>query len=147
MSDTSVQDLFRRAAAEDDADAMCAGVECLMGLDGQGLSPEREHALRSPDFVMEMPQSGERVRGRDAMRRLQEEYPVKGGPAVTLRRVVGAGRTWVVEATSDYGDGRPVHVVVIMELDGDGLISRETRYYAEGFEAPAWRSELVEPID
>ena len=49
---------------------------------------------------MEMPQSGERVlRGRDAMRQLQEAFPVPGGPAVTLRRVVGGDRVWVVEAT------------------------------------------------
>jgi hypothetical protein len=28
----------------------------------------------------------------------------------------------------------------------DGLIARETRYYPEPFEAPAWRAEWVEPI-
>jgi hypothetical protein len=28
------------------------------------LSPEKEYALRYEDYVMEMPQSGERIRGR-----------------------------------------------------------------------------------
>jgi hypothetical protein len=36
------------------------------------LSPENEYDLRHEDHVMEMPQSGERIRGRDKMRELQE---------------------------------------------------------------------------
>ena len=39
------------------------------------LSPEAEFELRHPDYVMEMPQSGERIRGRDNMRAFQEAYP------------------------------------------------------------------------
>ncbi len=148
MSEPSVQELFRRAAAQDDAAAMREGFELMMGISGAGgLSAEREHALRSPDYVMEMPQSGERIRGRDAMRRMQEEYPVSGGPSISLRSVVGSGRVWVVQATSVYGEGDPWFVVVVVELDGDGLIVRETRYYAQGFPAPAWRAGLVEPLE
>lgn len=144
MGQTSVHDLFRRAVARDDAGAMREGFERMMGLAGEGLSAEREHALRSPDYVMEMPQSGERIRGRDAMRRMQEQYPVPGGPAISLRAVTGAGRLWVVEAVSDYGDGTPWFVVVLVELTDDGLIDHETRYYTEGFDAPAWRAPFVE---
>ncbi len=146
MSDDDVQALFRKAVAENDAAALRAGFERLMGLAGEGLSPEREHALRSPDFVMEMPQSGERIRGRDALRRMQERFPVPGGPSIALRGVVGAAGVWVVQAVSDYGDDTPRHVVVVVELSADGLIERETRYYAEGFEAPSWRADLVEPM-
>ena len=145
MADPDVQGLFRRAIAADDAEAMRNGLERLLGIAGSGvLSAEREYELRRPDFVMEMPQSGERVRGRDAMRQMQERFP-GGGPTVALRRVVGAGRVWVAEATSDYGDD-PWQVVLVVELDGDGLIARETRYYTKGFEAPEWRSDLVEPM-
>ena len=32
------------------------------------LDAEADYELRHPDYVMEMPQSGERIRGRDAMR-------------------------------------------------------------------------------
>jgi len=80
MGDVDVADLFRRAVAEDDAAAMREGLERMLGLaDGGGLSPELEYELRRPDFVMEMPQSGERIRGRDDMRRMQESFP-GGGP-------------------------------------------------------------------
>lgn len=39
------------------------------------LSPEEEYEIRHEDYVMEMPQSGERIRGRQKMREFQEAYP------------------------------------------------------------------------
>lgn len=107
------------------------------------LSPEAEHELRHPDYVMEMPQSGERIRGRDAMRAFQEAYP--SPPTIRPRRVVGSGDVWVVEGRSDYGEGRVFDVVNVVEFV-DGKIMRETRYYAEPFDAPDWRAEWVEPM-
>lgn len=93
---------------------------------------------------MEMPQSGERIRGRDNMRAMQEAYP----PPPTkpsLRRVVGTGDVWVVEGTADWS-GRIYHVTNIVEFR-DGKIIRETRYYADPFEAPAWRAQWVEQME
>ena len=39
------------------------------------LSAEAEYELRHEDHVMEMPQSRERIRGRENMRAFQEAYP------------------------------------------------------------------------
>ena len=145
MSGSEVLECFRRAVAHDDAEAMRAGLERLFGLtSGAGLSAEEEFRVRHPDYVMEMPQSRERIRGRDAMRAMQEAFPAP--PSIQLRRVVGARRVWVVEAVSDHGDDVR-HVVLTLELDEDGRIVRDTRYYARPFEPPAWRAEWVEPID
>jgi hypothetical protein len=107
------------------------------------LSPEAEYELRHPDYVMEMPQSGERIRGRENMRAFQEAYP--NPPTIQPRRVVGSGDVWVVEARSDYG-GQIYDVALIVEFRG-GKIWRDTRYYAEPFEAPAWRAQWVEPME
>ncbi len=146
MDENGVQKLFQKAMADDDAVAMREGLELMLGItDPGGLSSDREYLLRRTDFVMEMPQSRERLRGRDAMRQLQQRFP-GSGPSVALRRVVGAGRVWVVEGFADYGDD-PWHVVVIFELDDDGLIQRETRYYTGGLEAPGWRADLVEAME
>lgn len=146
MDASNVQELFSRAVAGDDADAMREGLERLLGLGNHGgLSPEREYELRRPDFVLDMPQSRERVRGRDALRTMQERFPAPT-PAMTLRKVTGASHVWVAEADIEYGDDR-WQVVVIFELDGRGLIARETRYYTKPFEAPAWRAELVEAME
>jgi hypothetical protein len=136
--------LFRQAVAADDAAAFRQGLEGFLGTDGHGLSPEREYAVRHPDVVIDLPQSGERFRGRDSIRTMQETWPGPG-PVITVRKVTGGGHVWVVEADTSYA-GDPGQVVVVFELDGDGLITRETRYYTKAFEAPAWRAGLVEAI-
>ena len=105
------------------------------------LSAEAEYKLRHEDFVMEMPQSGERIRGRKKMREFQEAYPTP--PTIHLRRVIVREGLWVIEGVNDYGEGQVFTVVVIFELR-DGKIWRDTRYYAEPFEAPRWRANLVE---
>lgn len=49
MSDVQVQELFRRALAEDDAVSMREGLERMLGLSDSGsLSAEREYLLRRP---------------------------------------------------------------------------------------------------
>jgi ketosteroid isomerase-like protein len=106
------------------------------------LDPDAEYELRHEDFVAAMPQSGERIRGRDAMRELQRAFPAENKPTFTVRRIIGTGEHWTVEADGDYG-GTTFHVVLIIELR-DGKIARETRYYAEPFQAPQWRAHLVE---
>lgn len=144
MGSPDVRDLFRRAVAENDAAAMRTGMERLLGITGEGLSPEAEFRLRHEDYVMEMPQSAERIRGRDAMRAMQEAFPVP--PSIALRRVVGSGHVWVVEGTNDYA-GDVWQVVVVLELDADGSIVRDTRYYTQASEAPGWRAAWVESIE
>ena len=107
------------------------------------LSPEEEYELRHEDYVMEMPQSGERIRGRQNMREFQEAYP--NPPSMQLRRVLVRDELWVAELVSDYG-GQVYDVALIIELR-DGKMWRDTRYYAEPFEAPEWRAQWVERME
>jgi hypothetical protein len=93
---------------------------------------------------MEMPQSGERIRGRENMRAFQEAYP--NPPTIRLRRVVVRESLWVAEGVNDYGEGQVFTVVAIFELR-DGKIWRETRYYPEPFEAPEWRAQWAERME
>jgi hypothetical protein len=145
VSATEVTSLFRKAMSDDDADAMRQGLDLLFGIaDGAGVSAADEYEIRHPDYIMEMPQTGERVRGRDKMRAMQEAFPAP--PSITLRRVTGAGRVWVIEAVNDYGDDL-WHVVVVFELGDDGRVIRDTRYYTQSSERPEWRAAWVEPIE
>jgi hypothetical protein len=105
------------------------------------LSAEAEYEMRHQDYIMEMPQSGERIRGREKMRRFQEAYPTP--PTIQLRRVVVRDGLWVIEGVNDYGEGEVFTVVLIIELKG-GKMWRDSRYYAKPFEAPEWRAQLVE---
>jgi hypothetical protein len=99
------------------------------------------------DYVEEWPQSGERL-SRKATEEMAERYPEMSGtnPKFTYRRMLGGGDVFVVEGTIDYGDGIPVSYVGIGELR-DGKIARTTSYFANPFEAPAWRADIVERME
>jgi hypothetical protein len=99
------------------------------------------------DFVEEWPQSGERLTKAASMR-LAESYPEMSGtsPKFTYKRMLGGGDIFVVEGTIDYGDGIPVSYVGVGEVR-DGKVSRMTEYFANPFEAPAWRADYVERME
>ena len=111
------------------------------------LSPEEEYNVRHPqDYVMEMPQSGERFRGRENMRAFQEAYHLSPPPSLQVSRVLVKEGLWVVEGVIDYGDGWVFDVVIISELR-DGKMWRDRWYFAEPFEAPEWRAQWVERME
>ena len=111
------------------------------------MDPALEYEARHEDFIVEFPQSGERM-DRDGLRRLQETFP-GGTPNIQLRRLTGGGDVWFGETFIHYTDGKVVHGVSRVEFR-DGKIWKETRYYAEPFEAPAWRAgwskRIEEPV-
>ena len=109
------------------------------------LSAEKEYALRHEDYVMEMPQSGERIRGRENMLGFQKALArnLPNPPRIRIDRVRVRDGIWVKEGVNDYGDGIVLNSVVIYELK-DGKIWRDTRYYSEPFDAPEWRTQWVE---
>jgi hypothetical protein len=108
-------------------------------------SPQEEYNVRHEDYVMEMPQSGERFRGRENMRAFQEAHPTPPS-SIQLRRVLVKEGLWVVEVVTDYGGGQILDAVLILELR-DGKMWRDRWYFAEPFEAPEWRAQWVERMD
>jgi hypothetical protein len=117
--------------------------EVLKSGDFGGLSQlTQEYA--TDDFVEEWPQSGERLT-KAATIKMAESYPEMSGtsPKFTYKRMLGGGDVFVIEGTIDYGDGVPVSYVGIGELR-DGMVSKMTEYFANPFEAPAWRADFVE---
>jgi hypothetical protein len=62
-----------------------------------------------------------------------------------VRRIIGSGDLWVSEYILTY-DGKPSYTVSIMEFSGD-KVARETQYFADPFEASAWRAQWVERMD
>lgn len=130
-----------------DARAMAAKFEeVLKAGDFAGMSGLIKE-FATDDFVEEWPQSGERLT-KAASLRMATSYPEMSGtkPTFTYRRMLGGGDLFVVEGTIDYGDGIPVRYVGIGELR-DGKIARMTEYFANPFEAPAWRADFVERME
>ena len=109
----------------------------------QAMDPALEYEHRHEDYLLEFPQSGERM-DRDGLRRLQETFP-RGAPRIRLRRVTGSGDVWFGESRIDYADGTVAYGVSRIEFR-DGRMWRETRYYAEPFQVPAWRAEWSKPV-
>lgn len=51
---------------------------------------------------------------------------------------------WLSECAITY-DGAPTYSMSIMEFT-DSLVTHETHYFADPFQAPSWRAALGEPI-
>lgn len=111
------------------------------------------------DVIWEMPQSGERVRGRANNREMNLNYPglptatpkrVTGSedkwvttPSWTVLRVTGSGDEYVAETAMKYPDGSEWHAIDFFHFRG-GKIARITAYFAPTLEPAAWRARWVE---
>jgi len=116
--------------------------------------------LRHRHWIVEWPQSGERVVSSDAFASIVEAYP-GGRPHVRVARVVGSEDRWVVTPTNSvmrvagsgdywwsewvmtYPDGQVYHCIDLLELR-EGAVYREAVYWAPPFDAPDWRAPFVQ---
>jgi hypothetical protein len=103
---------------------------------------DTEHAIYAADGILDYPQSGERFRGRSTIQAQRGGHPADRH--FTVLQIRGGGDLWVSECVITY-DGVPTYSVSIMEFTGD-LVSHETQYFADPFQAAAWRATLAEPI-
>jgi len=99
-------------------------------------------SLLSDDFVLEWPQSGERIRGRDNFIAMNVEYPAYGKWQFTVHRIVGND----TEAVSDVSltDGTQHARVISFVNVKDGKITKNLEFWPDEFPAPANRKHLVE---
>ena len=125
---------------------------------------DAQMALLADDYVDEMPQSGERVRGRANWRGIIDHYPGGVGtvagehrlvgsddrfimtPSFSIVRIEGSGDTFTFAGTIRYANGELWHMVAIVEAR-NGRVAKTTTYYAAPFSAPDWRAPFVEPME
>jgi len=118
-----------------------------------------------PDFVQEIPQSGERVVGIDNFRKVLENLPgdrsgleldrsphISGDeeryvmtPTFTLVKVQGVGEELTSYVKAKYPDGSDWYVVTFSSYK-DGKIVKRVDFFAPFFDPPAWRSEWAETM-
>lgn len=102
-----------------------------------------EHDIYDDNAICDYPQSDERILGRENLQALRSHHP--GQPSgFNIRRIQGRGNLWITEYTIVY-QGRSAYTISIMEFE-NGKVVHETQYFADPFEAPAWRSQWVQPI-
>ena len=116
--------------------------------DIEALAREQGEML-AEDAIQEWPQSGERIRGSANIQAINDNYPQSTGnsPKIALRRILQPGKAWLIEGVIDYGDGVPVSMVSIIELNDAGKIAKTTDYFASPFPAPDWRKQWVEQAE
>jgi hypothetical protein len=123
--------------------------------------------LFAPEYVEDYPQSGERIRGPEHAVQVRSSFPrddmsAVPSPVVGPATLLGGEERWVlapnftairVEAEGDtvtsisrsmYPDG--FWYVVYIGKVANGQIQRATAFFAQLFEAPAWRAGWVERI-
>jgi len=102
-------------------------------------------SVLAPDFVLEWPQTRERIRGAERFVRMNAEYTAHGPWRFTIHRIVGDER----EAVSDVSitDGVQQARAISFFETADGRVRRLVEYWPEPYEAPANRAHLVEPMD
>jgi ketosteroid isomerase-like protein len=111
--------------------------ECLSERDWAGLGE-----LFSDDVRYELPQTGERINGRERLVRFNREYP--GDWRLTVTRLIADGSTAAASMNFTVGDEEMVGLVYF-ELRGE-LITHITDFWPEPYEPPAGREDLVEQV-
>jgi hypothetical protein len=116
-----------------------------------------------PEFVQEIPQSGERVVGIENFRRILQNLPGGGSgltiasdpyvagdeehyvmtPTFSVVKVEGIGDALTSYVKAKYPDGSDWYIVTFSSYK-DGKILKRVDFYAPFFEPPKWRAQWVE---
>jgi len=99
-------------------------------------------AVLSHDFVLEWPQSQERIRGATNFAQMNQEYTAHGLWRFTLNRLVASATEVVtdVSVTDGVQHARAVSFFTVAE----GKIIRLVEYWPEPYDAPTNRAHLVD---
>lgn len=106
---------------------------------------DRVKAVLSEGFVLEWPQSRERIRGADNFARMNAEYPNHGPWQFHVNRFVVSGDTVVTHTSITDGTQR-AEAISFFTVE-EGRIARLVEYWPEPFTAPENRRHLTEPMD
>ena len=103
-------------------------------------------AVLADDFVLEWPQSKERIRGGTNFARMNAEYPSSTGRwSFRIDRLVASGADVVTQV--GITDGVLSAVALSFFTVAGGRIVRLVEWWPEPYDAPAHRGHLVEPME
>jgi ketosteroid isomerase-like protein len=99
-------------------------------------------ALFDEGYVLDWPQSGERIVGRANFVAVNAHYPAAGRWQFTLERLVVEGELAVSDVV--VTDGAATGRAITFSTVRDGRIVRQVEYWPDPFDAPAWRAAWVQ---
>lgn len=102
------------------------------------------NSVLNDDFVLDWPQSKERIHGRDNYARMNEEYPAHGPWRFTLNKIIGTDTEAVtdVSVTDGVQQARAISFFTV----SDGMIVKLVEFWPEEFAPREERKHLVEII-
>lgn len=99
----------------------------------------------APAFVLEWPQSKERIRGAERFARMNQEFPAHGRWQFTVNRIVGGESEVVSDVT--VTDGVQTARAISFFTVAEGKVTRLVEFWPEPYAAPANRAHLVEAME
>lgn len=97
------------------------------------------------DYLLEWPQSGERIRGRDNFIAVNEHYPASGRWSFRVDRAVAEGDQVVTQV--GVSDGVIRATAIAFTRVRDGKIASQIEFWPEPFEPAGWRRAWVEQAE
>lgn len=101
--------------------------------------------LLADTYVLEWPQSKERICGRANFIAVNEHYPAAGRWQFTIHRLIADGGEVASEVT--VTDGAITARVLTFSTVRTGKIIQQTEYWPDPYEAAPWRAEWVEYME
>ena len=98
--------------------------------------------LLHDEYVLEWPQTGERIRGRENFVAVNENFPAAGRWSFTVNRLIADDGGVATEVTVTDGS-RTDRAITFSEIR-DGKILRQTEYWPDPYDPPEWRARWVE---
>jgi SnoaL-like domain len=101
--------------------------------------------LLANEFVLDWPQTKERIRGPENFAQFNREYPAHGPWQFTVHRIVGNESEAVSDVTvSDTViSARAISFFTVV----NGKVTRIIEYWPEPYQAPSNRGDLTEPLE
>lgn len=100
--------------------------------------------ILSDQFILDWPQSNERIRGKKNFIAVNTEYPAQGRWEFTVNRIIGDENTVVTDVSVTDGTikARAITFSTVM----DDKIVNQIEYWPDDYPAPENRKHLVESI-
>lgn len=97
------------------------------------------------DFVLEWPQTKERIRGAERFARMNHEYPAHGAWSFTVNRVFGNESEAVSDVT--VSDGVRTDRAITFFTVAGGKVARLVEFWPETSSPASNRGHLTEPME
>jgi ketosteroid isomerase-like protein len=101
-------------------------------------------AVLAEDFILEWPQSNERIRGAHHFAMMNSQYPAHGPWTFQIQRLIASESEAVSEVF--ISDGVQTATAISFFTISNGKISRLIEYWPMPYSAPSNRAQWVEPI-